>query len=175
VIRPAVVADAAAVGALKVRAWHAAYADFMSPAVLGALDPAREAVDWAGYLADLPATHRLWIAEAGGVVGGFCRTGPADAEPDLGPGAAEVYGLYLEPVLVGTGLGRELFAHAVGDLEERGRAPICVYAYPPNRRAIAFYERAGFVVDGVSRLDEGDGVGVPEVRLVRYRSAGAGR
>ena len=163
-IRAARVEDAAAVGGLKVRAWRAAYRGFMSPAVLAALDPAREAADWRAYLAALPATHRLWIAESGGEAGGFCRTGPADEDPDLGPNAAEIYGLYLDPPLIGTGLGRLLFSHAVTDLRNRGRSPVCVYAYEPNRTAIAFYERAGFRADGTTRLDE-DGAGVAEIRL----------
>jgi ribosomal protein S18 acetylase RimI-like enzyme len=166
VIRSARVADAADVGALKVRAWRAAYGGFMRTAVLAALDPARETMDWREYLADLPAAHRLWITEFDGAVAGFCRTGPADGDPDLGPAAAEIYGLYLDPSLVGTGLGRQLFSHAVADLGDRGRFPICVYAYAPNRRAISFYERAGFRADGVTRLDEEDGTGVAEIRLV---------
>jgi ribosomal protein S18 acetylase RimI-like enzyme len=166
VLRSARVEDAAAVGELKVRAWRAAYGGFMSPALLAALDPVQEAADWRGYLTDLPAAHRLWIVESGDTVAGFCRTGPADEDPDLGPDAAEVYGLYLDPTLIGTGLGRRLFSHAVADLQERGRAPICVYAYQPNRTAIAFYERAGFRADGVIRLDEQDGTGVAEIRLV---------
>ncbi|MFI7547537.1 GNAT family N-acetyltransferase [Actinoplanes sp. NPDC049599] len=86
--------------------------------------------------------------------------------PDLGPDAAEIYGLYLDPPRVGTGLGRQLFIQAVADLQDRGHAPICVYAYRPNRKAITFYERAGFRADGVTRLDEQDGAGVPEIRLV---------
>jgi ribosomal protein S18 acetylase RimI-like enzyme len=167
VIRPAVTSDAAAVGALKVRAWHAAYAGFLSSAVLAALDPAQEAAEWAEYLAARPAEHRLWIVEADGAVAGFCRTGPADGDPGLGPLAAEIYGLYLDPPFLGAGLGRQLFAHAVHDLGARGRSPLCVYAYEPNHAAIAFYERAGFARDGVTRLDDRDGPGVPEIRLVR--------
>ena len=165
-IRSAQVADAAAIGELKVRAWRAAYGGFLSAACLAALDPAQEAADWREYLTDLPAAHRLWIVEFGGAAGGFCRTGPADGDPDLGPFAAEIYGLYLDPPLVGTGLGRQLFSHAVADLRGRGHFPICVYAYEPNRTAIAFYERADFRVDGATRLDEQDGTGVPEIRLV---------
>jgi GNAT superfamily N-acetyltransferase len=165
-IRAARVEDAQAIGGLKVRAWRAAYGEFMSSAFLAALDPEQEAADWRAYLGDLPTAHRMWIAEADGVVAGFCRTGPADEDPDLGPAAAEVYGLYVDPSLIGTGLGRQLFARAVTDLRDRGHFPVCVYAYEPNGKAIVFYERAGFRADGVTRLDDQDGTGVPEIRLV---------
>jgi ribosomal protein S18 acetylase RimI-like enzyme len=169
-IRSAVPEDAPAIGDLKVRSWRAAYAGFMSREYLDALDPAVEAWDWAEYLEDLPADHRLWVAEEAGAVVGFCRTGPADGErdPDLGGGAAEVYGLYIEPERIGTGLGARLFGHAVADLEARGCRPVCVYAYAPNTSAVRFYERAGFVLDGTARLDEEDeGTAVPEVRMVK--------
>ncbi|MFJ6623195.1 GNAT family N-acetyltransferase [Kitasatospora sp. NPDC091335] len=168
-IRSAVVEDASALGDLKVRSWRAAYAGFLGAAYLDGLDPVEESADWAEYLADLPDRHRLWVAEADGAVAGFCRTGPADGDPDLGGDAAEVYGLYIEPGLVGTGLGARLFGHAVADLEARARRPLCVYAYAPNTSAIRFYERAGFVPDGTTRLDEEeDGTTITEARLVKY-------
>ncbi|MFE4518207.1 hypothetical protein ACFRMQ_28955 [Kitasatospora sp. NPDC056783] len=44
-IRAAVVEDAPAIGALKVRAWRAAYAGFMSAGYLDGLDPAGEPAD----------------------------------------------------------------------------------------------------------------------------------
>lgn len=168
-IRSAELKDASAIGDLKVRSWRAAYAGFMSAASLDELDPVEETADWAEYLAELPDHHRLWVAEQDGAVVGFCRTGPADGDGDLGADAAEVYGLYIEPGLIGTGLGARLFGHAVADLEARARRPLCVYAYVPNTSAIRFYERAGFVQDGTTRLDEEeDGTAITEARLVRH-------
>lgn len=169
-IRRATPADARAIGALKVRAWRAAYASFLPAGYLADLDPAAEAAGWKRYLADRPATHRLWVARtaAGRPLAGYCRTGPAEGDDlaDLGAAAGEVYGLYLDPDLVGTGLGRELFGHAVDDLRSRAYRPVCVYAYTPNVRAIRFYRKAGFEPDGVTRLDPDDPIGVPEIRLV---------
>ncbi|GID96288.1 hypothetical protein Adi01nite_57000 [Amorphoplanes digitatis] len=52
------------------------------------------------------------------------------------------------------------------DLRRRGHRPLCVYVYAPNRRARDFYRRAGFEPDGGTRLDEADGAGVAEIRLV---------
>ncbi|WP_018349705.1 GNAT family N-acetyltransferase [Longispora albida] len=168
-IRPATPNDGPAIGQLKARAWRAAYSSFMPAAYLDGIDPVREGEAWGEYLAEIPAGHRMWIAEVDGAVAGFCRTGPAESDPDLGTGAGEVYGLYVEPALIGTGLGRLLFGHGVSDLRERGHEPVCVYAYAPNETAIRFYERAGFAADGVTKTDEGDGTGVAEVRLVARR------
>lgn len=176
-IRVAVPGDAHAIGSLKVHAWRAAYAGFMSPEFLDGLDPVSDAEDWAEYLAELPGEHRLWVVQEGDSVAGFCRTGPADRaqDPDLGPRAAEVFGLYVEPGRIGTGLGRRLFAHAVADLEGRGHAPLCVYAYVPNAQALRFYERAGFVRDGTTRTADKGGTGLVEARLVKPDSAGNSR
>ncbi|MFD0556920.1 GNAT family N-acetyltransferase [Stackebrandtia endophytica] len=168
-IRSAVPADAQAIGGVKVRAWRNAYADFMSHDYLHGLDPMSEAGEWAEYLTEIPDEQRLWIAQEDDVVVGFCRTGPSDEEQDrdLGSRAAEVYGLYIEPDRIGTGLGRRLFAHAVDDLEERGHRPLCVYAYVPNTVAIRFYQRAGFRPDGTTRASEDGGVELVEARLVK--------
>lgn len=141
----------------------------MSREYLRGLDPVKEADEWAEYLADLPDEHRLWIAQEGDAVVGFCRTGPADQDqdPDLGSRAAEVYGLYIEPERIGTGLGRQLFGYATADLEERGYGPLCVYAYLPNSSAIRFYEGSGFRLDGTTRADEEGGIELFEARLVK--------
>ncbi|GAB4057767.1 hypothetical protein GCM10028775_62340 [Catellatospora paridis] len=167
VIRSAGVEDAAPIGRIKVRSWNSAYAEFMPASLLGALDPGREAADWAAYVTAVPDGHRLWVADVDGSVVGFCRTGPAVDDPDLGPHAGEVYGLYVEPDHLGAGFGRQLFSHAVADLRARGHRPVCVYAYQPNVGAIRFYQRAGFALDGVTRLD--DAIGVVELRLVDGR------
>ncbi|MBP2475010.1 GNAT superfamily N-acetyltransferase [Crossiella equi] len=165
-IRAATTADAPAIGELKVLAWRAAYAGFMRASVLDALDPVQEARDWGEYLAGLPEEERLWVAELDGEVAGFCRTGLCAEEDDLAEEVGEVFGLYLHPARIGTGLGRALFGHAVADLVTRGHTPICVYAYQPNTSAIRFYEQAGFQVDGVVLVKQ-DAIGVPEVRLSR--------
>lgn len=171
-IRAADVRDAPAIADLKVRAWRAAYAGFVSRDLLDALDPAQEAGAWGDYLAAIPDTHRMWVADEDGPLLGFCRTGPAVDDADLGEHAAEIYGLYLTPDRIGTGLGRHLFGHAVADLDQRGYRPLCVYAYLPNDRAREFYQRAGFLPDGTVRRDEEDGTGVAELRLVRPASTG---
>jgi GNAT superfamily N-acetyltransferase len=133
--------------------------------VLAALDPDEQARGWREYLADLPPDDRVWVIEADAAVAGFARTGPCpDADAPLGAG--EVHGLYVEPGLIGTGLGRTLFAHAVSDLADRHPA-VVVWHFVGNDRAARFYERAGFALDGARRRSD---FGPDEVRL--RRSAG---
>ncbi|MFI9630601.1 GNAT family N-acetyltransferase [Streptomyces sp. NPDC052042] len=88
----------------------------------------------------------------GDAVVGFCRTGPADQDqnPDLGSRAAEVYGLYIEPERIGTGLGRQLFRHAAADLDGRGYGPCaCTRTFPTLRQYVSTNDR---VSDLMARL-----------------------
>lgn len=162
-VRPATPADADAIGALAARAWRAAYAGLLDPDVLARLDPDEQAEEWRAYLADLPRPARVWVIDDAGVVCGFARTGPSP-DADLPAGAGEVHGLYLDPDVIGTGLGRRLYAHAVTDLAERGHSPIVVWHFDGNHRAARFYERAGFALDGARRPSD---LRVPEVRRRR--------
>jgi GNAT superfamily N-acetyltransferase len=162
-VQAATVADAGAIGALAGRAWRAAYTGLLAPDVLASMDPAELRATWRYYLAELPAPDRVWVIEDTGVVCGFARTGPCP-DSDVGTRAGEVYGLYVDPDRIGTGLGRELFGHAADDLTDRGRRPLVVWHFAANDRAGRFYERAGFAADGATRASE---FGVPEIRRRR--------
>jgi GNAT superfamily N-acetyltransferase len=161
-VRAAEAGDSRAIGAIATRAWNTAYADLLAPEVLAAMDPVEQAADWHDYLGDLPAGDRVWVIGPPGAVWGFARTGPCP-DMDAPPGAGEVHGLYLEPVRIGTGLGRQLFGHAVADLEAR-HGTVCVWHFAANDAAGRFYERAGFLLDGASRPSS---FGVVEVRRSR--------
>jgi GNAT superfamily N-acetyltransferase len=148
-VRPAAPPDIEALGGISERAWRATYPGIVPDAVLtewigGARDGWRAAFD-------SDAEHRgwrPWVADRDGTVLGFATTSPAKSEwlppPD---GAGELTNLYLEPDAIGTGIGRLLYEHAVTDLAERGFDPLVVWAFRDNRRALAFYERMGLVID----------------------------
>src|SRR2546423_9431533 len=117
-VRAAKPGDSRAIGALATRAWNAVYADVLAPDVLAAMDPIEQAADWHEYLSDVPPADRVWVIGPPGEVWGFARTGPCP-DMDAPAGAGEAHGLYLEPVPIGPGPGRELSAHAVLDLDAR--------------------------------------------------------
>lgn len=128
IVRPAVLDDLGALGALKLRA-SLAWGDHV--AELEALPEARH----------VPAEHLpfVLVAERTGRVVGFVTLLPAES------GDAEVEDLFVDPDVWGQGLGRRLLAEA----ERRARAQrfqaLHVIA---NTRALAFYEAAGFQVIG---------------------------
>jgi GNAT superfamily N-acetyltransferase len=161
-VRAATVADAAALAELKVCAWRAAYGGVLPAELLAALDPTEEREAWARYLETVPPGDRLWLAEEGGELVGYARTGPAE-DADLPPETGELYGLYVEPERIGTGLGRRLLVHALDDLRDRGLVRVAIWHFAGNEVAARFYERADIRVDGSRRQSD---LGADEVRRV---------
>lgn len=78
-----------------------------------------------------------WVYDDG-VVKGFIRLD-----------GTEVKKLFVEPVLQGHGIGAALLEFAVG------QGANCLWALEKNTRAIAFYQRHGFVLTGEKRPEEG--------------------
>lgn len=153
-IRQGVPADAEALAHLHVDVWDDAYTGLMPQ---GILDDRREKVAerverWREILGgDRPT----WVAEDTEGLIGFASSGPArDNDMD---GMLELWALYVRAAYWGTGVGYALFEIAVGD-----RAAY-LWVLANNERAISFYERQGFRLDGTEdEHDEG-----LHVRMVR--------
>ncbi len=153
-IRRGVPDDAEALGHLHLDVWDDAYTGLMPQ---GILDDRREEADerverWRDILGQEKPT---WVgADAEGLIG-FSGVGPArdnDIDTEL-----ELYALYVRASYYGTGVGFALFEQAVGD-----RA-CYLWVLAGNDRAIGFYERQGFRLDGTEdEHDEG-----LHVRMVR--------
>jgi GNAT superfamily N-acetyltransferase len=153
-IRQAVVADAEALSHLHLDVWDDAYTGLMPQ---GILDDRREKVAeridrWRDILKGREPT---WLAEDSEGLIGFASTGPPrDNDMD---DTLEFYALYARAAYWGTGVGYALFEVAVGD-----RAAY-LWVLAGNERAIGFYERQGFRLDGTEdEQDEGR-----HVRMVR--------
>src|SRR5437867_6001616 len=86
---------------------------------------------WRQTLTAVESPLRVWIAEQSGEIVGFAATGPARGE-DAEPGTAEVYAIYLERVVQGTGVGRALFTRAVDDLRDRGYGAAILWVLESN-------------------------------------------
>lgn len=153
-IRPAVPSDAEALAHLHLDVWDDAYTGLMAQQIL---DDRRSAVDariarWQGIL---EGDERPLLAESSEGLIGFATAGVGrdnDIDTEL-----ELMSLYVRAAWWGTGVGYALFEHAVGD-----RAAY-LWVLAGNQRAIHFYERQGFRLDGVEdEHDEG-----LHVRMVR--------
>lgn len=165
-IRPSVLGDGPAVAAVQRRAWRRHYRGLLSDGFLDSLDLTYLGGYWTGRTAVPPSPrHRLLIAGPTGAVHAMADTGPARDE-DLTEDTGEIRSLYLDPTVVGRGLGRALLHAACDTLARSGFTEAVLWVVIGNARARAFYERAGWVPDGPERRTP---VADEHVEEMRYR------
>ena len=162
VVRPAVAGDAERLVALHVDCWDDAYTGLMPQRVLDDFrSSAPERVErWRAIV----ARGDTLVAERAGELVGFASQGPGRGEP----GGLELYALYARATWWGTGLGAALLTGSLGD------RPAYLWVLEGNARAIAFYEKHGFRLDGGVE-DEAEGRHLRMVRGVPSPAAGPDR
>lgn len=163
-VRPPRLDEADELGELHVQVWRQAYAGVMSEDYLAGLRPADRAERWRSIAAEeaegvAAADGKVTrVAEHthGGIVG-FATVAPArDAEP---PVPLELWVINVLAEFHGTGAAGQLLAATLGDRSAY------LWVVEGNERAIAFYRKHGFELDGERSVHEASGA--PEVRMVR--------
>ena len=150
-VRAARLEDAAGIAEAHVAAWKAAYPGIMPQAVLDRLEVSRATERWQSELAEpSPELTRL-VALVDGRIAGFAVAGaPRDeVEDDRG----ELGAINLHPDFWSQGAGTVLFAAALASLRERGYRRGYLWVAEGNERAIAFYARHGWTLDGETTQD----------------------
>jgi ribosomal protein S18 acetylase RimI-like enzyme len=164
-IREAEPKDARDIAEIHVRSWRAAYRGQLTDDFLDGLNVEDRIEMHRLALESPPAEYRMWVAEDEGRAVGFAVTGKSE-DADADERTAEVFAIYLDPDQVGTGVGRILFSHAVGDLRDRGFRSATLWVLETNEMARRFYELAGWTHDGTTTSERVD----CEMRpTVRYR------
>ncbi len=169
IIRQATVRDVKELAHLHVRAWQWAYKGLVPDSYLEDFGTGIDARmrRWRTQL-NKPQNTTTWVAEENETILGFVITGPSrDSDAALHTG--EVFGIYLEPKKVGTGLGRALFQFATDDLWRKGYNPLTLWVLEDNQRARRFYEMAGWQPDGAAKTDERSHVQLHEVRYAIWK------
>ena len=174
-LRPATVADAAAIAEIHVRAWQTAFRGIVSDDRLDTLRVERGVNRYRQKLAPAEAAkQRFVVAESGDAVLGFVGFGTTRDE-DVDPArVSEVHGLYVHPNHWRRGVGRRLLHAAVEELATDGFEAATLWTLADSEASRAFYEAQGWRTDGAI-VEWEDWDGVP---LVRYRktlpAAGSG-
>jgi GNAT superfamily N-acetyltransferase len=168
-IRPATMADSRGIAGVHVRSWREAYAGIMPDPVLAGLDPDARTRGHASRIATAPENG--WtteVAVTGDEVVGFVQCGPYRLDRrTVEPGVAEVFAIYVDPTVLGTGVGAALMSTALRWVAGRGYAEVRLWVLRDNARARAFYDRRGFAPDGHTHVYGIGGVDLPEVRYAR--------
>ena len=159
--RLATAADARRIAELHVRTWRAAYRGLLPDALLASQSVEKREPQWRHWN-EGHALRRIWLVEREDTLLGFAATGPSRDHDAAAAG--EVYAIYLDPGVIGTGVGRDLFAHASAALGAQGFTRATLWVLESNARSRRFYEAAGWRPDGTRKTETLQGVEVVEVR-----------
>lgn len=174
-IRPPRAHDVPDLSAVHCRVWQEAYVGLMDEQAFAELTPERFAQGWGRRLvpvAGVPDTdqnanllregrsargERVAVAEHDGELVAFISLGPArDENP---PTDTQLWAVNVVSEHLGTGLAQRLMDEVLGD------GPAYLWVAEGNDRAIRFYLRNGFRLDGATATDRDDGL--VELRMVR--------
>ncbi|MFJ4870255.1 GNAT family N-acetyltransferase [Streptomyces sp. NPDC088757] len=182
-IREALPGDAAALAAVHVLSWRAAYRGLLPRPYLEGLDVEERAAVWRARLAAPDRPTVLLATDGGEDVGGGGGGGDGGAGggrlvafscfrswPGEGFAPAPTAGLaalYALPEVWGTGVGRALLSATTGALVAAGFRSAALWVFAGNGRARRFYEAAGWRPDGEAAWEETGGLVLEELRYRR--------
>jgi GNAT superfamily N-acetyltransferase len=165
-VRPMRKNDIEAVSAVRVNGWKAAYAGLVPRAYLDRMSVAEDARKRREMLARSGAQTANFVAERNGDVVGWASLS-ASRDDDRRPGDGELRAIYLQPGVIGTGVGKALMERSLAWLGEHEFERVTLWVLEGNTRARAFYEAWGFAPDGSSLLWQVEDVELPELRYCR--------
>jgi GNAT superfamily N-acetyltransferase len=151
--RPASARDVLAIAEFQTATWNEAYRGLVPQSYLDRATVAERELRWAERIGRRDILLAENQGELVGVASSSLRT---DARP--GP-RLELNSLYVAAGIRGKGLGERMLDELLLD------APAVVWCFSENLRAVAFYRRCGFQLDGETALDLD--TGLRELRLTR--------
>jgi GNAT superfamily N-acetyltransferase len=150
---------------VTVAGWRTGYRDIVSPERLADLPVERWRHEVGVGLRRPVADAFTYVAEVDGGFAGYCYVAAPSREADLGPDAAELVAMYVDPDHWRQGAGNALMEAAVQRLTGLPYEEAVLWTFKKNDRAIAFYERTGWRADGAEKIHPR--TGEPAVRLRR--------
>lgn len=109
--------------------------------------------------------EETYVAVEGETVVGFVVAGPARDE-DLSESVAEIWAIYVAPPWWRRGVGSLLYNFVETLFKQQGFESVVLWVLAENQPARAFYEAAGFGVDGRTKQIERQ---QKVLKVVRYR------
>ncbi|PPB49049.1 N-acetyltransferase [Arthrobacter pityocampae] len=163
-IREAAPADAAEFARIQIDAWRAAYGGILPADYLARLDSERLTAVWEHRLGGMGIDDRqLAVCVSGRIVGWSGFGAPRD---DVDDGVGELHAINLDPAYWSVGIGSFLFSRSVCELAGMGYGSAYLWVADGNARALAFYGRHGWTLDGSSKDDDRFVPPLRELRVV---------
>jgi ribosomal protein S18 acetylase RimI-like enzyme len=168
VVRDARADDAEAIARVHVAAWQEAYKQVFPPEALALLSVEQRTGQWDTWLKHSEVT--VLVAEQGEEVRAFASGGPSRDEER----SAELYAIYVDPPVWGSGMGSALLLEIEGRLRDAGLGQAMLWVLRDNPRARSFYEAAGWCAEA-SRSEIILGVELVEIRYRKRLLSREGR
>jgi GNAT superfamily N-acetyltransferase len=144
----ATVDDVEDISYVHARSWQAAYSGIVPQDFLDEFTPEKRAELGRKVMPARPEEY--YISYLDETPMGMFIIGSSLQEDTL-PHSGEVFALYLLPEYWGKGYGRLLMDYAVMHLYELSYHDIFLWVLEDNIRARTFYEKYGFVFDGIKK------------------------
>ena len=144
------VEDSRRIAEINVRSWQVSYRGLIPDDFLDSMDPEKR----IPFIEDVIQNHHSLVAvDAEGVVVGFVLLGPPfDKESDPSD-VIELYSIYVEPDLIGSGLGRTLMNGALDVMRRGSWTRAILWTLKNTHRTSRFYEIAGWRLDGHTKQE----------------------
>ncbi len=152
-IRPAVPADALAIGRVHVRSWQSGYAGILPAERLAALRPEERA---ARYVLDGSGPLRTFVADEEGAIVGLLGVGSERGLGLLG-------GLYVDPDHWRSGIGSALLQTARTEFVRAGHETAALWVLAGNKHAARFYRAHAWAPTGHTKHETIWGLPVDEI------------
>jgi GNAT superfamily N-acetyltransferase len=171
-VRPAQSADAEEIARIQLATWRTVYSSILPPDILAGLTEEATAQQWRYTIEHGPAT--VFVATEGEWLVGFGAAGAApedesaDAQgnpPEDAKTVALVSTLLVEPRWGRRGHGGRILATAAQSLRHNGLTRGIAWVPQADDASLAFYQRAGWTLDGTVRTLDAGGQPLREVRL----------
>jgi len=150
-VRPATVDDAIAIGKVHVRGWQGAYRGMLPDDFLDTMQAEQRAVRWkesieSEVLSNGWPAPTVYVCERDdGIVGFLCVGVDRDALDD--PSAGELWAIYVDPDVFGSGAGYALMQTAIEHFRAASIAKASLWVFDENDLARRFYERQGWTAE----------------------------
>ena len=145
--------------------WREAYQGIVSPGMLANLPIERWRHEVGVGLRRPIDDAFTCIGEIDGEFAGYCYVAAPTREPDLSPKVAELGAMYVDPAHWREGVGDALMRAALQRLAKLPYAEAILWTFQENERAVAFYERYGWRLDGGQKIHARSGE--PAIRMRR--------
>lgn len=162
-VRTARPEDARPVAEVHVASWRHAYRGLLAEEYLERLSVEDREAMWLGAFSDPGLRGGAFVAEVDGRIVGFASFGPSRDE-DVPEQTGEVPAIYVDPSVMGKGVGRELLEEATAELRLAGFSRATLWVLEANERARRFYENEGWAWDGAVSTHMFDCANEPVVR-----------